>query len=240
MFDKPTGVPAAILSQAECGAGLSAPGVINHHPEGAKVQSWPSAEKAPHQGNFLLYIWLVVCRKAKKGMTAQALGLPSAAAQYDRGATPPGLVRGVFFWYTVFYLKKKEAKAMKAIKQLKKGDFAAFALILLLAGGIWGLGLSRGTGDLTAEVRQNGVLVRRIALTGLNEPVTFTLTGEYENTILAENGRVCIKSATCPHQDCVHTGWLTRAGQSAVCLEKRVSVTVVSQGEAEDPDAIVR
>lgn len=173
-------------------------------------------------------------------MTAQALGLPSAAAQYDRGGSPPGLVRGVFFWYTVFHLKKKEAKAMKAIKQLKKGDFAAFALILLLAGGIWGLGLSRGTGDLTAEVRQNGVLVRRIALTGLNEPVTFTLTGEYENTILAENGRVCIKSATCPHQDCVHTGWLTRAGQSAVCLENRVSVTVVSQGGSDAPDAIVR
>lgn len=151
-----------------------------------------------------------------------------------------GLVRGVFFWYTVFYRKKKEAKAMKWIKQLKKGDFAAFALILLLAGGIWGLGLSRGTGDLTAEVRQNGVLVRRIALTGLNEPVTFTLTGEYENTILAENGRVCIKSATCPHQDCVHTGWLTRAGQSAVCLENRVSVTVVSQGGSDAPDAIVR
>ncbi len=80
------GVPAAILSQAECGAGLSAPGVINHHPEGAKVQSWPSAEKAPHQGNFLLYIWLVVCRKAKKGMTAQALGLPSAAAAQCLGS----------------------------------------------------------------------------------------------------------------------------------------------------------
>ena len=149
-------------------------------------------------------------------------------------------MRGAFFWYTVFYLKKKEAKAVKWIKQLKKGDFVAFALILLLAGGIWGLGLSRSTGDLTAEVRQNGVLVQRIALTGLKEPVTFTLTGEYENTILAENGRVCIKSATCPHQDCVHTGWLTRAGQSAVCLENRVSVTVVSQGENDAPDAIVR
>ena len=129
---------------------------------------------------------------------------------------------------------------MKWIKQLKKGDFVAFALILLLAGGIWGLGLSRSTGDLTAEVRQNGVLVQRIALSGLSEPVTFTLTGSYENTILAENGRVCIKSATCPHQDCVHTGWLTRAGQSAVCLENRVSVTVVSQGENDAPDAIVR
>ena len=126
---------------------------------------------------------------------------------------------------------------MKWIKQLKKGDFAAFALILLLAGGIWGLGLSRGTGDLTAEVRQNGVLVRRIALTGLNEPVTFTLTGEYENTILAENGRVCIKSATCPHQDCVHTGTITRAGQSIVCLPEQVVVQL--SGGGSGPDAVL-
>ena len=139
-------------------------------------------------------------------------------------------MRGAFFWYTVFYLKKKEAKAVKWIKQLKKGDFVAFALILLLAGGIWGLGLSRSTGDLTAEVRQNGVLVQRIALTGLNEPVTFTLTGEYENTILAENGRVCIQSATCPHQDCVHTGTITRAGQSIVCLPEQVVVQLTGGG----------
>ena len=165
---------------------------------------------------------------------------PYSLGESGCGGSPPGVVRGAFFWYTVFYLKKKEGAAVKQLKQLKKGDFVAFALILLLAGGIWGLGLNRSTGDLTAEVRQNGVLVRRIALSGLSEPVTFTLTGEYENTILAENGRVCIKSATCPHQDCVHTGWLTRAGQSAVCLENRVSVTVVSQGENDAPDAIVR
>ena len=175
-----------------------------------------------------------------RGEYGSSVTLALSRGESGCGGSPPGVVRGAFFWYTVFYLKKKEAKAVKQLKQLKKGDFVAFALILLLAGGIWGAGLGHSSGQLTAEVRQNGVLVQRIALTGLNEPVTFTLTGEYENTVLAENGRVCIQSATCPHQDCVHTGWLTRAGQSAVCLENRVSVTVVSQGENDAPDAIVR
>ena len=55
----------------------------------------------------------------KESMTAQALGLPSAAAQCGssvtlalRGGSPPGLVRGGVCWYTVFYLMGMGAEAM--------------------------------------------------------------------------------------------------------------------------------
>ena len=123
------------------------------------------------------------------------------------------------------------------MKRVRPGDWIAAVLIFTLATGIWAAGRSQSSGSLTALVRQDGQVVRTIALTGLSEPITFTLDGAYTNTIRAENGRICVEGATCPGQDCVHTGWLTRAGQSAVCLENRVSITLEG---AATLDAIAR
>ena len=123
------------------------------------------------------------------------------------------------------------------MKRVRPGDWIAAVLIFTLATGIWAAGRSQSSGSLTALVRQDGQVVRTIALTGLSEPITFTLDGAYTNTIRAENGRICVESATCPGQDCVRTGWLTRAGQSAVCLENRVSITLEG---AATLDAIAR
>lgn len=123
------------------------------------------------------------------------------------------------------------------MKRVRPGDWIAAVLIFTLATGIWAAGRSQSSGSLTALVRQDGQVVRTIALTGLSERITFTLDGAYTNTIRAENGRICVESATCPGQDCVHTGWLTRAGQSAVCLENRVSITLEG---ATTLDAIAR
>ena len=123
------------------------------------------------------------------------------------------------------------------MKRVRPGDWIAAVLIFTLATGIWAAVRSQSSGSLTALVRQDGQVVRTIALTGLSEPITFTLDGAYTNTIGAENGRICVESATCPGQDCVHTGWPTRAGQSAVCLENRVSITLEG---AATLDAIAR
>ena len=123
------------------------------------------------------------------------------------------------------------------MKRVRPGDWIAAVLIFTLATGIWAAGRSQSSGSLTALVRQDGQVVRTIALTGLSEPITITLDGADTTTIRAENGRICVESATCPGQDCVHTGWLTRAGQSAVCLENRVSITLEG---AATLDAIAR
>lgn len=122
---------------------------------------------------------------------------------------------------------------------MTRGDIAVMAAVLLLAAGIFLAGLSRGAnrGMLVAVIRQDGEEVQRIVLTGLEKPVTVTVGGRYENVVVAENGAVRVQSATCPNQTCVHTGTLTRAGQSAVCLENRMTLTVEGQ---TDVDVVVR
>ena len=87
----------------------------------------------------------------------------------------------------------------------------------------WG---SSGEGAKTAVIMQYGEVVTQIDLDGLTEPVTMELGGDYTTVITAENGRICISSSTCPNQYCVHTGWLTEPGQTAVCLPNRVVVKI--------------
>lgn len=53
-------------------------------------------------------------------------------------------------------------------------------------------------------------------------------------TITIENGRVCVSDSTCPDHVCVHTGWLSRGGQSAVCVPAGVAVRVMGGNDAVD------
>ena len=47
---------------------------------------------------------------------------------------------------------------------------------------------------------------------------------------------VRVSESDCPNQDCVHSGAISRAGQSIVCLPARVAVTL--EGAASDYDLI--
>ncbi len=121
--------------------------------------------------------------------------------------------------------------------ELKKGDFAIILAILLLAGAVFLPFALAPTQGLTCEITQDGETVRRIRLgAGVNE--TITLEGAVTNTIVVEPDGVYFASSDCPDQVCVHTGKLTRAGQTAVCLPNRVVVRLI--GARDTVDAVVQ
>ena len=87
---------------------------------------------------------------------------------------------------------------------------------------------------LTASIVLDGETIGTYDLTGLTEPVTLTVDqADYPLTIRLEPGRVCIGESACPSQDCVHTGAITRGGQSIVCLPARI-VIQLEGGPAAD------
>lgn len=121
---------------------------------------------------------------------------------------------------------------------LTRGDAAVCAAVLLLAAALFALGLARaGADSLYAVVRQDGRELARIALSGLDETVSFTVEGRCLNVVCADSRGAWVERSTCTHQTCVHTGLLTRAGQSAVCLENNM---VLSLEGGEPLDAVVR
>lgn len=68
------------------------------------------------------------------------------------------------------------------------------------------------------EIIQDGVVLYNLDLSEYHEPQTIEITTEKgNNTILIENGRICISHADCPDETCVKSGWLS-SSLPIVCL----------------------
>ncbi len=131
-------------------------------------------------------------------------------------------------------------------RRLRKGDQLIIIILILgliiSAGVYWWAG--RPQGGLQAVVTVDGKEFRRINLDQVKAPFEFTVqTGaqnEQYNIIEIERTRVRVREANCPEQVDVNQGWLTRPGQSAVCLPHRVVLRLVSTSGQDEVDEIVR
>lgn len=100
------------------------------------------------------------------------------------------------------------------------------------------LGRQRGE---TAVISLNGQTIREIKLDQLKEPLQFTVTtadGRGYNIVRAEPGRIRVVEANCPEQIDVHQGWISRPGQSIICLPHRLVIRIT--GGKGDVDSIIR
>lgn len=114
---------------------------------------------------------------------------------------------------------------------LRAGDMG----VLLAGGGLvaaltvyaWG----GGRGD-TAVIRAAGQVVETARLT---HPQHFSVQGPLGTTrIEIEPGRARIAADPSPRQLCVKQGWLTLAGQAALCLPNQVSLEIRGRTPAYD------
>ena len=109
---------------------------------------------------------------------------------------------------------------------------AVLALAVLCGILVWA-----GDGDsgaLTAVVSVDGEVTERVALSGLTAPEerTYTANG-CTLRVTFGSGSAQVTASDCPTQDCVHTGKITRGGQSIVCLPARI-VIQLEGGPAAD------
>ena len=96
---------------------------------------------------------------------------------------------------------------------------AAVAVVLFLSA------LPGSTDNLVAVITVNGEEAERIELSADMEPVVVTLE-EVGVVITAQDGKVAFTYSDCPDQTCVHTGWLSSAGDIAVCIPNEVIVKI--------------
>ena len=115
---------------------------------------------------------------------------------------------------------------------------AVLALAVLCGILVWTGG--GDSGALTAVVSVDGEVTERVALSGLTAPEerTYTHNGyTLHVTFTAESAQVT--ASDCPTQDCVHTGAISRSGQSIVCLPARVTIRLVGGSGDADVDAVI-
>ena len=122
--------------------------------------------------------------------------------------------------------------------KIKKGDFVVAVLVLLLAAVVAFLlaFAAKNSGSGMAVIYQNGKVIREINLNEITEPIRIAVDGEYHNVIVAENGRIHMETSDCPGETCVHSGWISDAGKTIVCLPNRVEIKITGESEV---DAVV-
>lgn len=124
--------------------------------------------------------------------------------------------------------------------ELKFNRFDALVALLIallaVAAALWFYLPRSQSGQLTVVISVAGEETRRVPLSDFTE--TTVSGGGYTLRVSTRDGGVAVTDSDCPTQDCAHTGVITRAGQSIVCLPAQVVVHL--EGTAPDaPDVIV-
>ncbi len=132
--------------------------------------------------------------------------------------------------------------ADEKIRFASKRDWVVIGALLLVAFG-W-LGIRRWTARPAARVQAkiyyNSALVKTVELDpGVEEK--FAVPGQPEVVLQVSGGKIRFYSSTCPDQLCIHAGYLSRPGESAACLPRKVAVKLVAVGESGDgtPDTYI-
>lgn len=106
----------------------------------------------------------------------------------------------------------------------------AVLIISLAASLVIFLGGEKATAAL---IYQDGVCIRRIDLTGVDAPWSFTVEweGGY-NVVEVDRGRIRVAEADCPDQTCVRQGWRSAGTVPIACLPHKLVIQLESGGEA--------
>lgn len=100
---------------------------------------------------------------------------------------------------------------------------AGLGLVVMAVYGMTGCGSVPSSH--TAEIVQDGRVLRTVDLTAVQEEECMTVPGrEGTNTVLIAPGEIRMLSADCPDQICVKSGKLEEGGLPIVCLPHRLVI----------------
>lgn len=127
----------------------------------------------------------------------------------------------------------------------KNALYFLLILVLLTAACVLWIGLkSHRETAITADIYQDGQLLRHIDLSSVEEPYTFTVSSSDGgvNVIEVRPGSIGIISADCPDKLCVHQGFIHNSILPITCLPNRLVIQVndtsYSQGFPGGEDSI--
>jgi hypothetical protein len=105
----------------------------------------------------------------------------------------------------------------------RRTDFLVILGIIILVGIIVAYNNARPSPRVLCEILVNNTVVRTVDLLS---DAQFLLPEHEAIRFSVKNGAIAFVESDCPDKVCVHTGYISKPGQAAVCLPNRVAVRI--------------
>lgn len=125
-------------------------------------------------------------------------------------------------------------------KRFYIGDFYIIGIVILVAVLSILIFSSGSHGDAKAIISLDGEVVHEIELDKVTDRIYFEPLSGFNDTIVAQDGKIRFESSDCPDQVCVRTGWISKPGQVSVCLPAGIIIRIVGKSEDEDIDILLK
>lgn len=112
--------------------------------------------------------------------------------------------------------------------KLKIGDYFIISVILIAA---FIMFLPKKKSGDKAIVLHDG---REIASFDLSQDTEYDFKDIYINKIIVKDGYIYINDADCPDKTCVHSGKISKSGQTICCLPNKLIIRIVSDSSKVD------
>jgi hypothetical protein len=122
------------------------------------------------------------------------------------------------------------------VRFINKRDVGILGVIIVTALFFYVFNAAAGNdAECFARITVDGQTVQE---TELSESRTVEISQRPGIRIEVRNGTVGFTSSDCPDQTCVHSGFLHRPGQMAVCLPNRTALIIVSGENTRTTDEV--
>lgn len=111
----------------------------------------------------------------------------------------------------------------------KKDAVIFLVLLALVLVGFFAVWIYRQAGDSRiAVIEHKSIEINRINLDKAPQSDIIFINDDdgCHVEIEVQNGRICVRSSSCPDKVCVNYGWLYEKGDTAVCLPNSVVVRI--------------
>lgn len=105
-------------------------------------------------------------------------------------------------------------------------DGAVVLAVLIAAGALFWWLRPAGGGALTLTIRLDGAVAAVYDMTDPGIPETIPVDAPWPLRLERSGNRVRVAESSCPGRDCVHTGWIGRAGEQIICLPNKLIISL--------------
>ncbi len=115
---------------------------------------------------------------------------------------------------------------------MKKGDKILIIVVLIILGiSLFQILKPGKAGNKIVIIRSDGKVIQQISLNTNKNSEFLVKSREGHLTVEIKNGKVRVVNSTCKDKLCVKEGWISKSGESIVCLPNRISISIIGRND---------